>query len=132
MTSAAPGARREGLPAAARVRERSEFLACQRAGLKHHTRHFVIFGGARAPTESAGRPGVRLGITASRQVGNAVRRNRWKRLVREAFRRLRGAYPESSLNVVVIARRDVEPPSQDVTMQELSGALARLHKLKAG
>jgi ribonuclease P protein component len=50
--------------------------------------------------------GPRLGITASRRVGNAVERNRAKRLVREAFRALRDTWPERA-DVVVIVRQSL-------------------------
>jgi ribonuclease P protein component len=46
---------------------------------------------------------ARLGITASRKVGNAVLRNRAKRLVREAFRATRSLWA-ASIDVVVIVR----------------------------
>jgi ribonuclease P protein component len=45
----------------------------------------------------------RLGITASRRVGNAVVRNRAKRLVREAFRATRELWPTGA-DIVVIVR----------------------------
>jgi ribonuclease P protein component len=54
-----------------------------------------------APRGAGGSP--RLGITASRKVGNAVARNRVKRRIREWFRRERLALPKA-LDVVVIAR----------------------------
>lgn len=63
-------------------------------------------GRARAVTAdarvgSAGPP--RLGITATRRVGNAAVRNRAKRLVREAFRATRDLWPDG-IDLVVIVR----------------------------
>lgn len=49
-------------------------------------------------------PTTRLGLSIGRQVGNAVVRNRWKRLIREAFRRNRHRLP-SGLDLVVRPRK---------------------------
>ena len=46
----------------------------------------------------------RLGIAASRKVGNAVVRNRAKRLVRELFRSHK---PLIGIDIVVIPRREI-------------------------
>lgn len=49
------------------------------------------------------RPGVRVGITTGKKVGNAVQRNRCRRIIREAFRPL---YPQvtGGWDVVFVAR----------------------------
>ena len=61
--------------------------------------YFLVFRLDRSNGEA-----VRLGITVTRKVGNAVRRNRIKRLVREWFRsRQRELAP---CDLVVIAKRD--------------------------
>src|SRR4051812_8725255 len=53
-------------------------------------------------------PDSRLGLSVSRKVGNAVWRNRWKRLLREAFRLSREKLPEG-LDFIMIPREGATP-----------------------
>lgn len=85
-------------PAEQRVRKRSEFQEIQSKGRKVTTRSFVLLLYAREPGLA------RLGITASKRVGNAIARNRSKRLIREAFRATRDLWP-GDVDLVVIVRR---------------------------
>ena len=63
-----------------------------------------LIGADDAPAGGRVQPAAtRLGITASRRIGNAVVRNRMKRLVKEAFRSTRELWPPD-LDVVVIVR----------------------------
>jgi ribonuclease P protein component len=81
-----------------RLKRREDFRRVQDTGKKHHTRHFLVVVLAR-PDE--GPP--RIGVTVTKKVGNAVQRNRVKRLVREVFRRERARFP-LGCDVVFIAK----------------------------
>ena len=109
-----PGSR--GYPKAARMRRRREFLTLQRQGRRRHTASFVVL---QLP---AGGPISRLGVTVSSRVGNAVVRNRVKRLVREIFRERRLALP-APLDIVVIAKPDAAQITHAQAAYELERAL---------
>ena len=104
-------------PKAARLRRRAEFLRVQRAGERSNIRHFVLIA---APGRA---DRARLGITVSSRVGNAVVRNRVKRLVRELFR-TRSLHREGANDVVVIAKPGVEVLSYAEVVSELEAPLA--------
>jgi ribonuclease P protein component len=68
-------------------------------------------------------PHPRVGLSVSRKVGNAVVRNRWKRLLREAFRLNRHALP-SGLDFILIPRSGQAEP----TLEAVTASLVKLAK----
>lgn len=105
----------EGYPTRVRVRKRAEFQAAYTAGNKRVGKHCVVF--ARPNPEGP----ARLGVTATRKLGKANRRNRAKRVVREAFRAVRRELP-AGFDYVVVARHTIFRASP----QQLAPELARL------
>lgn len=71
--------------------------------------------------ERKGEPS-RLGITASKKVGNAPVRNRVRRLVREFFRRNRAAMAKPR-DILVIAQPGTDKIAYDSVERELRTAL---------
>jgi ribonuclease P protein component len=63
-----------------RLLNRKDFVNLNRSGKRYRTEHFT------ALYRENGRHITRLGITVNKRIGNAVRRNRIKRLIREFFR----------------------------------------------
>ena len=84
----------EGFPKTARLRRQYEFDAVYRG--KHYAGDGVLV--IRAIRNNLDRS--RLGLSVSKKVGNAVVRNRWKRLIRESFRKQQDAIP-SGMDIVV-------------------------------
>lgn len=81
---------------AERLRKRPEFLSTQRKGKRRSGAHFIVYG---RPTQ---RDFSRLGVTASRKVGEATVRNWWKRRVREIFRLHKAQIPLGVDFVVIV------------------------------
>ena len=86
-------------PAKRRLRRRADFLRVQNSVVRVTTKHFVFLF---ATNEERG-ASARIGIVATKRVGNAVIRNRIKLLVREAFRTLPTLFP-NGIDLVVIGR----------------------------
>ena len=81
-----------------RVKKRAHFQMTQERGRKHHTLNFLVVVLPRGDEGPA-----RVGITVTKKVGNAVERNRIKRIVREVFRRERTRFPKGC-DIVWIAK----------------------------
>ena len=64
----------------------------------------------------------RLGIIASKKVGNAVARNRVKRVIRDTFRQIKHRM-EPAIDVVIISGKDIVKLPYRVIEKEISSAL---------
>jgi ribonuclease P protein component len=81
-----------------RLRRRADYLAVQGDGTKTHGRHILGIARRRSDPQLAGR----LGLTVTKKVGNAVVRNRVKRMLRE-WMRLHGWVPHG-WDLVLVAK----------------------------
>lgn len=114
--------RDERLPKVERLTRRAQFLKTQRSGKRHSYGPFVIYAAKNQLGFN------RIGLTTSRKVGNAVVRNRWRRLCREAFRRNKHAL-DQGFDLVIIVRSKQAPMLYDDVERLLvkcaSSAIAR-------
>jgi ribonuclease P protein component len=88
----------QAFPKSKRIRKRREFLSIQEGGSRVSLPSCIVLLAARSDDAPA-----RLGITVTRKFGDAVCRNRAKRLIREAFRRSPDLFPPG-LDVVIIPK----------------------------
>ncbi|HSR12821.1 MAG TPA: ribonuclease P protein component [Thermodesulfobacteriota bacterium] len=99
-----------------RVRKRADHQRVYREGAKFQSRHF------RASVCPNTLPHRRLGVTAGKRIGPAVRRNRLKRRIREFFRLNKDLLPPSC-DFVITAREGAADLSFREVSEELKGLL---------
>lgn len=103
---------------ARRVRRRGEFKRVFDLSLRTRGKFLTVLMAPNAKGTA------RLGIVASRKLGDAVRRNRAKRLIREVFRR--SEFPAGlGMDVVVIPRRELFDAGYSTLESDLRVAFKR-------
>lgn len=86
------------------LNDNKDFLTLYKNGRYIASEYTVIY------VRPNGRPYNRLGITAGKKVGNAVHRNRAKRLIRLAYRQSELALP-IGIDLVIVARSRISEVS---------------------
>ena len=92
---------RETLCRKQRLRHASQFEETYEQNRRWHGRYMVLF--LRAAPDAS----LRLGVVASKKVGNAIASGRAKRRLREAFRRHRARFGGTTDDVVLVAWRSI-------------------------
>lgn len=93
----------QSLPRWHRLTRRPDFTVCYEAGRRYFSRHFVLFVYQRQDGPDA----WRMGLAVTKKVGNAVARNRIKRVLRAFFRLHQHLMPER-MDIVAVPKRHLE------------------------
>ena len=118
-----------GLPKAARLLRPADFARVYGRKRSAAAGPIVVYAAPNSLLDG----GVRLGLSVSRRIGNAVTRNRWKRVLREAFREVRGDLPVGN-DFIVVVRSGAAPAGLEAArhLRESLVAVARRIVSRAG
>ena len=99
-----------------RILKRRDYLRIYQNGVRVNSESFTVI-------LCHNRSGIRrLGLTVSKKVGNSVKRNRIKRVLREFFRLNKDRFPASQ-DIVIIAKKNISSLEYQDVCRELEGLL---------
>lgn len=110
-----------------RLKRRTEFLKAASAGRKAAVGGVVLQALSRPDDQPA-----RLGFTVTKKVGNAVRRNRTRRRLKEAARLLLRQEPVRGVDLVLIGRDSTAGRNFKALQSDLRKALDRVGVERTG
>ena len=100
------------------LKKNKDFLSVYRNGKSYANKYLVMYVLENNTNQN------RLGISASKKIGNSVVRHRFCRLVRESYRLHEDIF-NSGLDIVIVARKG----ASTVKYAEIESALLHLGKL---
>lgn len=118
-----------------RLTERSQFLAAASKGRRFRASGFTAQVRDRDETETAPLPDqtcLRIGLTASRHVGNAPVRNRIRRRLRAAALQALGTTADQYVDLVLVARRELLALPFERLKTEIAQSIARARPVAPG
>lgn len=102
-----------------RVKAEKDFRAIFKQKLSKANRQFVLYYLHKEHQQH-----LRVGLSISKKLGNAVERNQIKRKIRRAFHELEGNF-KPDYDIIIIARSDVKVMS----VQEIKKSIVHVTKL---
>ncbi|MFD2117398.1 ribonuclease P protein component [Paenibacillus yanchengensis] len=99
-----------------RLRNRADFSRIYRNGKSFANGQFVVYWSHQKVADP-----FRVGVSASKKIGNAVVRNRMRRIVKEIMRRYEGKL-QPNIDIIIIVRK----PAITMHYQELEKSIAHV------
>jgi ribonuclease P protein component len=116
-----------GFPRIERLARRADFVRLQeRPGARIRAKSFLLLIGSHDEPQP-----TRAGFVASKRLGNAVARNRAKRLLRELFRRNKARFP-GDVDLVFIALAPILAKKQQDLEAELAAVAGDIERRTRG
>ena len=107
------------------LKKRADFLRAART--VRHVCGAITLESCATPADEA-TPGLRVGFTASKKIGNAVARNRAKRRLRAAARELLPLLGRSGHDYVLVARGTTVARPFQALLADITSALKSAHR----